>query len=368
MGQIFPQKRNGTVVGYSVYLGVDPHGQKQRRFFRDRPDAEKFLTEFHQDPPSVVELLSRKSELMFCLERVRQVGTTLNDVVSFYLSHGNTKGNIILVEVVDKFIAEKRRVGRSQNYEKGMRYVFGRFLRHFGPDKNLRDLTREQISDYVYVKNRDVSPITKRDILTHLSVLFNFAIRENYVGLNPVTKIVRPTIKFHKPHVLSPGDFKVLLDYCLGHGHHEQLVLFVLTGFCGIRMEEGSRLSWSHIDYDRQTVLVPSEVSKKHGFRINQIPPNGMEWLHRVRDRRRSGRIIPLNWKYLILTAIRKAKIPYHQNCIRHSFCSYGLVSGWSLSEMVSSMGHGGSPSMIYSHDRNVVSEEDGKRWFAIVP
>jgi hypothetical protein len=93
-----------------------------------------------------------------------------------------------------------------------------------------------------------------------------------------------------------------------------------------------------------------------------------MEWLHRVRDRRRSGRIIPLNWKYLILTAIRKAKIPYHQNCIRHSFCSYGLVSGWSLSEMVSSMGHGGSPSMIYSHYRNVVSEEDGKQWFAIVP
>jgi hypothetical protein len=31
-------------------------------------------------------------------------------------------------------------------------------------------------------------------------------------------------------------------------------------------------------------------------------------------------------------------------------------------------MGHAGSPAMIFSHYRNVVSEEDGKRWFQIVP
>lgn len=56
MGQISEQKRNGTVVGYSLYLGVDGEGRKQRRFFRHRSDAEKFLTERNQTSLPVGEL------------------------------------------------------------------------------------------------------------------------------------------------------------------------------------------------------------------------------------------------------------------------------------------------------------------------
>jgi site-specific recombinase XerD len=71
--------------------------------------------------------------------------------------------------------------------------------------------------------------VTKRGILTHLSVLFNFAIREDLLGTNPVAKITRPTIKFHKPHVLSPSDFESLLKRCLEYGWNERLVVFALV-------------------------------------------------------------------------------------------------------------------------------------------
>ena len=93
-----------------------------------------------------------------------------------------------------------------------------------------------------------------------------------------------------------------------------------------------------------------------------------MQWLHLVRDRRRSGPIIGRTWKELLRTAIRSSSITYKQNAIRHSFCSYALAAGWPLSEVVSSIGHAGNSTVIFSHYRNVVSEEDGKRWFGIVP
>jgi hypothetical protein len=35
---------------------------------------------------------------------------------------------------------------------------------------------------------------------------------------------------------------------------------------------------------------------------------------------------------------------------------------------VVQMMGHGGSPTTVFSHYRNVVSEEDGKKWFGLVP
>ena len=44
------------MVGYSLYLGVDGEGRKQRRFFRHRSDAEKFLTERNQTSLPVGEL------------------------------------------------------------------------------------------------------------------------------------------------------------------------------------------------------------------------------------------------------------------------------------------------------------------------
>ena len=123
-------------------------------------------------------------------------------------------------------------------------------------------------------------------------------------------------------------------------------------GFCGIRVEEASKLKWSNLQLDRKIVEVPDTVAKKSAFRNNVIPPNAMEWLRAVEDKRRTGPIIGTNWRTLLRSAIRFCGIDYQKNCIRHSFCSYALVAGWSLADVVSYMGHGGSPTMVFSHYR----------------
>lgn len=368
MGHISTQRRKGTVVGYSVYLGVDPEGRKQRRFFTDYSAAEKFIRVQHADPRPVGELLDRKAELLYCLEQLRPLRVGLTDVVSFYVRHHGHKGNPTLSELVELFVAEKQRVGRSIYYAKSMRYCLNGFIPYVGKETRVGDITREQVTNYVYRHNADMGLVTKKGILTHLSVLFNFAIKEEMLGLNPVDKITRPTIPFNKPHVLSPDDFDKLLRWCLEKGWCDRIVIFVLVGFCGIRVEEASRLRWSHLHLDKSIVEVPAEFAKKARFRNNRIPPNAMEWLRHVQDKRRTGRLIGDRWKYSLRSAIESAKIDYRQNCIRHSFCSYALASGWSLADVIAYMGHSGSPSMIYSHYRNVVSEEDGKHWFSIVP
>jgi site-specific recombinase XerD len=356
------------VVGYSVYLGVDHHGQKQRRFFTHLPDAEKCLRVQNTDPRPVGELLERKAELLYCLEQLRPLRVSLPDVVSFYVRHHGHKGNPTLAELVELFVTEKKRVGRSVHYEKSMRYCLNGFIPYVGNETRVGDITREQITNYVYQHNRDAGVVTKKNILTHLSVLFNFAIKEEMLGLNPVDKITRPTIPFKKPHVLSPVDFSKLLHRCLEYKWYDRLVIFVLVGFCGIRTEEGCRLSWSHLHLDRGIVELPAEFAKKARFRNNPIPSNGLKWLNHVVDKRRTGRLIGDKWNMMLRSAISSSAIDYRQNCIRHSFCSYALAAGWTLADVIAFMGHNGSSSMIFSHYRNVVSEDDGKKWFSIVP
>jgi hypothetical protein len=128
VGKISPQKRNGKVVGYSVYLGVDGTGRRQRRYFTRLPDAEKFVCVHAIDPRPVGELFDRKAEILFCLERLRPMSVTLPDVVVFYLRHHANKGNPTLSELVKMFVVEKRRIGRSVHYEKPMRYYLDGFM------------------------------------------------------------------------------------------------------------------------------------------------------------------------------------------------------------------------------------------------
>ena len=367
MGHISTQKRNGKVVGYSVYLGVNHKGQRERRFFPNLESAEKFVRVQSADPRPVGELLDRKAELLFALEQIRPFQVTLPEVITFYVRHHPHKGNPTLTELVETFVAEKQRIGRSAHYEKSMRYYLNGFMDHVGRDIRIGEITREQITDYVYRTNKDVGLVTKRNILTHVSVLFNFAIKEDLLQFNPVAKITRPTVPFKKPHVLTPDDFNQLLHRCLEYGWTERLVVFVLVGFCGIRVEEATRLSWKHLHLDKSIVEVPAEFAKKARFRNNRIPPNATTWLKTVEDKRRTGPVIGPRWKQDLRAAISSAKIDYHQNCIRHSFCSYALASGWTLADVVAAMGHTGS-QMVFSNYRNVCSENDGKRWFGIVP
>jgi site-specific recombinase XerD len=365
---ISAQKRNGNIVGYSVYLGTEGDERRVRKFFPKLPDAEKFIAERTQSPVPVGELWEKRMEILYNLDRLRSVETTLTDAVSFYLNHRVSPSSLKLTEVLERFLTEKKQVGRSPNYEQRMRYGLGRFIAHLGTDRKLNEVSRQDITDYVYRKNGHASPVTKRNLIADISVLYNYARREDLTDTNPTTKVPRPTIPFTKPSVLTPTDFESLLKRCLTKGWKDRLTLFVLVGFCGIRTEEASRLTWSNLDLTRKIVEVPASVAKKASFRNNRIPPNAVQWLERIHDKRRTGPLIGKNWKTLLRSASKYLRNRYTKNCIRHSFCSYALSSGWSLADVVAAMGHGGSPTMVFSHYRNVVSEEDGKRWFSIVP
>lgn len=326
-----------------MYLGTDGDQRRQRRFFVHRSDAEKFVEERTKTSLPIGELWDRRTEILFNLERLRPVKSSLTDVVTYYLTTKFSQSDKKICEVVTEFLEEKKRIGRSHLYDTTMRYAFAHFMDFVGMDRRLGDITRQEITNYVYVRNKHVRSVTKKNYLTQLSVLFNFGVKRDYVTTNPVEKIDRPTVPFVKPHVLTPSDFEILLRKCHANEWNDRLVIFVLVGFCGIRVEEASKLKWSNLDLDRKIVEVPDTVAKKAAFRNNPIPSNAMLWLRSVEDKRRTGPIIGKNFRTLLRSSFRYLGIDYQKNCVRHSFCSYALSSKtWNLSDVVQMMGHGG--------------------------
>jgi hypothetical protein len=58
--------------------------------------------------------------------------------------------------------------------------------------------------------------------------------------------------------------------------------------------------------------------------------------------------------------------VKWKHNALRHSFCSYRLAAIKSAAQV--SLEAGNSPQMIFKHYRELVTEEDARNWFGIVP
>lgn len=368
MSAIYVHKRKGTPIGFIADLGKNSDGKRKKTFFKNRADAEKFILEQQKDPTPVGILLEHKNQFLFCYERLQEVGATLNEATEFFLKHGASRPNVTIDQAIAEFTVEKERVGRRQVYIDSFPIMYGSFAKALGAEMLVKNVTSKQIENYVYVTKKETGPVTKRGILSSLSVFFNYCIKKSYISFNPTEKVERPTKFDKKPSIISPEDFKRLLDKCYKRKWYDRIAVFVLIGYCGIRVEEASKLCWRDINLKKKSVTVPHEIAKKHRFRIIPIPLNAVKWFEAIRDERQTGRIIGDNWKTLLRSTVRFCRIRYEKNCIRHSYCSYSLANGVPIADLISWMGHAGNPSVIHEHYKNLVDSEDANKWFAIIP
>ena len=368
MASITTLRRGGKIIGFQTENGKDQNGKPIRKFHKTYDEAQAFNRSSKIDNLGTGELFAKRHELIVWLNRARELNLSIGDALEFCAKHGAGTSNRTLASVVSEFIADKRQVGRGEGYMAGLKFTFDPFLKEVGTGILIGDVTADQIKNYVYVKHNDWGAVTKTNNLRMLSLVFNYGIKKKYIAFNPTAEIDRPKKKFEAPKVLTPDAFSILLNRCLKKKWYDRLTVFVLVGFCGLRLEESSKIKWSDIDMENGKVMVSADIAKKAAFRRNVIPPNAMKWLRAVYDARRTGPIIGTNWKNLIRSAVRFSHIDCPKNGIRHSFCSYALETGMPLAECVAMMGHNGSPAMINSHYRNIVEPKEAKKWWAIVP
>ena len=369
MAKIYPFLKNGVQIGWHADLGKQPDGKRVRRFFglEDRKAAELFVEDHGKDAIGAEDLLENKNEILRAMERCRLMGVTIEGVVEFYAKHGQQKVPISRANCIEAWCFEKEKAKQKWAYIKATSKHMKRFADFVGPC-NMGDLTSQQVDDFIYKKHAHTDGWTQHGLLRDLGVLFNFAVSKGYMPFNLTTKVVQPKRLKKKPVLITPSDYTTLLQRCLDKGWNDRLAVYLLVGFCGIRTEEASLLEWKHIDFDNAKVDVPAEIAKKGRWRKNVIPATAMVWFNLIRDDRRTGRIIGDNAVALLRTAVKFAHIKHTTNCIRHSFASYALESGWTLDQVAKYMGHIGELNTLHVHYKGVAETADAKAWWEIAP
>jgi len=200
-------------------------------------------------------------------------------------------------------------------------------------------------------------------MLRCIKVLFTFAKAQNYLPGEKntvVEQMQQVRVKSEDTTIFSPEEMTTLL-----HNAPPDLVPILAIGaFAGIRMAELERLDWKAVDLERKFIEVRAGQAKTASRRVIPISDNLAAWLTPLE---RKGKIVRTKELQTHVPALARAlKIEWPRNVLRHSFISYRIAIVQSADQVALEAGN--SPSIIFKHYRELMTEKQAEKWFGIMP
>lgn len=170
-------------------------------------------------------------------------------------------------------VGRGRKAGTADYYEA----VSKRFLAYFPGTDSPGKITREDAERWKsHLKREGYAGATISNSLTGATSLFNWAVNEGIVEVNPFKGIRKPPLSNDEKLVYIPMDwYNRLLDACSYQEHPQEWR--TLLAFCrigGLRCpSETSLLTWRDVDWENGSVRVRSPKTEHHAGKGERIIP-----------------------------------------------------------------------------------------------
>ena len=246
------------------------------------------------------------------------------------------------------------------------------FLRNFrdyvGSTKLVALITVEHIESFLNtggVKKKDWESVTRDNYSQVIHTFFNWCIRKDYVKENPCSKLEEINVDPFDPSILSVDECIKLLNFCY-YNHPEVLPLLVFNLFLGIRPSECMRLRKPDVRCKDNEVVLPAKKTKTQRRRFVTISDNARAWLELTEF---ELPLINANHKWDDFLRGAKKLLNYKKwphDCLRHSYCSYGLRYYEDSAKI--SLQAGNTESVMHKHYIRMVEMDDAKEFWNIFP
>lgn len=315
------------------------------------------LKEFESHGSAFVSISNEERHEIAALRlKLKEAGATLGEAVRFFFTHNKGSVPVKLADAVQECLDAKARSGKRKRSIAALGYVLRAFVA--GREGKLcSEITRDEIEEWVH--NPAWALRTRKGKLIDIGTFFRWATAKGYCRQCPTDKIEPILIEHKPPAILTPEQAKALLNTT--RELYPQFIPYVaLCLFAGIRPAEVFRLTWANIDMEKGFVRIEAQKSKTRSRRIVRLEPNAIAWL------KLGGTLPPVNWQRNFDRVRDVAGIRvWGQDCMRHSYCSYSLPIHGAM-RTAENAGH--SEQMLFKHYRELVTEDDAKKFWAIVP
>jgi len=291
-------------------------------------------------------------------------------------------------EAVAAFLVD--RIGKADSYIETLQPRL-EYISNFFAGKTTTGIKTPDCKRLLDSLARTSSPQTVSHYRTHLSVLFNFCIEEEWLTINPAEGVKLPAdVITAKAEILTPQEAAALLSAC------DPTILpgVVIGMFCGLRQAEIERLDWKKVDLVDEAITIDEDVAKTNSRRVCPIPKNARAWL--APYAKESGNVWPADkftardlWTLarvqagygpfaITSNAVRDAQLdpatekprkdlrPWPANALRHTAISYKVAKDPDLPRIGYESGN--SPKMITKHYDGLAKKRDVEAFFSILP
>lgn len=311
-----------------------------------------------------VSLASVCQQYVDAMERLGGYGS-LREAVEAYMKARETHAlpEIEVPKLLKKFLEAKEREGLSEYYVKDI----GRKLRRFASafECSIASIGTPDIKQWL---SRQGKGRTNNNLRSAISTLFSFAKESGYLPKNEQHAAELVSKVNEKPSnigIYTPDEMARILSAT----DSEMVPTLAIAAFAGLRSSEIFRLDWQYVNLSRSHIALSAEKTKTASRRIVPITPNLKEWLRP--HVKKHGRVTPSlqnldNLTRKFSAICEDAEVTVQRNGFRHSFASYRLADIKSAAEVALEMGT--SPQKLFTNYRELVTEEDAKVWFSILP
>ncbi len=355
------------------------HGVRVRRNFKAREEAaaEKAVLEVKAAQAAsglraaatlLTEVQLREAELAF--RRLENGSWSLLACLDYALANRRSpEQRKPLSEAIAAYLSvktqEQERTLLSGRQLRSITDELAVFKRYF-PDGLASQFTSADLTTYLERGKPSLKTYNNRRGL--LSTFFKFALRQEWVAVNPVEKTPHHRINHRRGSAttISAEQATELMAYLETFEGGVLAPHFALCLFAGIRpcirFGEISKLRPESVRLDTGTIHIEPEVSKVRMKRLVTIQPNLAVWLQ-VYPLDRFA-IIPSNSTNARAKVC--AKFGLTHDVLRHTFISMFVAKFRSMGE--AALQAGNSESIIRRHYLDLKSPAEAERFFAIAP
>ena len=269
---------------------------------------------------------------------------------------------IKVADLVTEFLEEKKRQERSERHRETLKSHCTRF--GAAVNMNIGNVTAADVD--LFLDGLKVGARTRDNNANSIRSLFEYAKRKRHLpaDYDEMRRITHLSNDEDGPiEIYTPKEIRALLKAA-----GELLIPFIaIGGFAGLRSSEIQRLEWTDVKFDSNCIIVQKGKVKKRGKSRRIVPmlPNLKSWLKPFAQD--NGMVWPHSKPYLyeaLSDVAAEAKVSWKNNALRHSFVSYRVARIKNVPQVAYESGN--SPSIIDSNYRELVTEQESNKWFAI--
>ncbi len=385
MGSVTVKIYKGETRGYPLYTVSWYEGRdRKRQTFADlveaKGEAELKATRLESGHRTAVSVKNADAEALgLAMVDLKPIGVPLNvavkeyvtaykllggrsilEAVKFYIERRPTQETTIsTTDAVEDFLKAKKSDGVGNRYLQDARSRLRRFAKAFSmPLSGINSADMEK-----WLRGIAANPRSRNNFRQHLVTLFRWARDRGYLSREVQTEADQLPLAKDRG-----GDIEIFsasnLAKLLKAADDTLRPYLAIRAFAGVRDSEMRRLTWENVRFEHGVIEIRASQAKTAARRLIPIQPNLETWLST--HRKDEGRIGYANNERIAGKLATDNGVKWIHNGLRHGFGSHRLAVLKDAAAVAHEMGN--TERMVHACYKALVTEAQGKAWFAIEP